>query len=39
MNELNYYDVPNKIAQFINVVNVNGVDIYYYEITVCMMKI
>lgn len=31
MNELNNYDVPNEIAQFINVVNVNGVDIYYYE--------
>lgn len=32
MNELNNYDIPNKIAQFINVVNVNGKDIYYYEV-------
>lgn len=32
MNELDNYDIPNTIAQFINLVNVDGKDIYYYEV-------
>lgn len=31
MNKFNNYNIPNEIAEFITIVNIDGSDVYYYE--------